>query len=85
MSSIDLHIGRRTTGVSVSPDPVRAKMWRIHHGDRVSDIVNLTRAKDAAITWARPRGLGQAEVAHWHHRQSRTEAPYIALSVRAHV
>ena len=29
---------------------------------RVSDMVNLPRAKDAAVAWARPRGLGGGDV-----------------------
>jgi hypothetical protein len=43
----------------------------VHHGDRVSDMTNLSRAKDAGITWARPRGLSSGEVARWHRRDHR--------------
>jgi hypothetical protein len=64
-----LHIGRRKTDVSLRPDPVWPRMWRVHDGDRVSDMVNISRAKDAAISWARPRGLGAGEVVHWHRRE----------------
>ena len=36
---------------------------RIRKGDQLSDMVNLTRAKDAAISWARlPHGV---EHTHW--------------------
>jgi hypothetical protein len=72
---VDLRIGRRKTGISVRPDPVHPKMWRIHQGVTVSDMVNLTRAKDAAIGCARPRGLGQHEVPSWHGRETASEAP----------
>ena len=64
MSSRDLYIGRRKTGVSVRPDPVWPQMYRIHQSERVSDLVNLTRAKDAALGWAMPRGIGDKK-AHW--------------------
>jgi hypothetical protein len=80
-TNLDLHIGRRKTGVSVSPDAVHAKMWRVHHGDRVSDMTNIARAKDAAITWAQPRGLGSTDVAHWHNREAAPEAPYSDLNL----
>jgi hypothetical protein len=44
-------------------------MWRARSGERLSDMVNLTRAKDAAIAWARPRGLGGTETVTWHRRE----------------
>jgi hypothetical protein len=34
---------------AVERDANWPKMWRVRHGDRVSDMANLTRAKDAAI------------------------------------
>jgi len=71
---IDLHIGRRYTGVSVRPDFEWPGMWRVHQGDRVTDMTNLSRAKDAGITWARPRGLGSSELARWHRRETAPEA-----------
>jgi hypothetical protein len=39
-------------------------------------MVNLTRAKDAAIVWVRPKGLGGTEVAHWHRRQTPARPAY---------
>ncbi len=80
---IDLHIGRRYTGVSVRPDFEWPGMWRVHQGDRVTDITNLSRAKDAGITWARPRGLGSSELARWHRRETAPEAPSIRHSEEA--
>ena len=61
-----LYIGKRFTGVTVCEDADWPGMWRVHSaGGQISDMVNLTRAKDAAIAYARPRGLGGEEVAHW--------------------
>ena len=76
-----LHIGGRKTGVSIHPDPKWGSMWRVHQGDRVCDMVNISRAKEAAISWARPRGLGSEEVARWHRRETRREAPYSVFEV----
>jgi hypothetical protein len=73
----ELSIGRRKTGVSFHPDSKWPKMWRVHHGDKVSDMVNLTRAKDAAISWALSGsggGLGSSKVIHWHRREAGGEA-----------
>ena len=73
-----LYIGSRFTGVTVVPDDRYPNMWRIRHNDRLSDMVNLTRAKDAAITWARPRGLGGHETIQWNHRETVSGPPRIA-------
>jgi len=70
MKVIRLKIGDRLTGIVVRSDAKYPQMWRVHAPGRISDMVNLTRAKDAAIAWARPKGLGGAEVAHWDHRQT---------------
>ena len=72
---LELHIGGRRTGIAIQRDAAYPGMWRVLHGDELSDIANISRAKDAAITWARPRGLGGGEVAHWHRRESRAGAP----------
>jgi hypothetical protein len=70
-----LFIGPKFTGLTVCPDERYPRMWRIHFGDRVSDMVNLSRARDAAIVWARPRGLGGGEVARWRRRETAREPP----------
>lgn len=80
MAEYQLHIGRQKPGVSIRPDLAWRGMWRVHQGDRVSDIVNLSRAKDAAITWARPRGLGSGAVARWHRRETAPEASFSGFS-----
>jgi hypothetical protein len=69
MDRLTLYIGQRTTGISVCQDRVYPDMWRIERNGVVSDMVNISRAKDAAISWARPKGLGGEEVAHWRYRQ----------------
>jgi hypothetical protein len=65
----ELQIGNVPVGVTVEPDPRWPAMWRARSGERLSDMVNLTRAKDAAIAWARPRGLGGTETVTWHRRE----------------
>ena len=47
-----LHLGRSKPLLSVVPDATHSGMWRISYRGHLSDIVNLTRAKDAALTWA---------------------------------
>ena len=74
----ELIIGKQETGLEVRPDPKWPDMWRIHFKGEVSGMVNLPRAKDAAIGWARPKGLGGSEVATWHRRQSHSVSPPIA-------
>lgn len=74
-STIRLYIAGKSTGILLRTDPAWPTMWRIHHADRVSDMVNLARAKDAAIAWARPRGLGGNEAIRWDRRETALEAP----------
>jgi hypothetical protein len=75
-TELRLAIAARPTDITIRPDSRYPGMWRIHQGDRVSDMVNLTRAKDAAIAWARPRGLGSGEAVRWERRETPSEAPY---------
>jgi hypothetical protein len=80
-----LYVGRKKTGVSIKPDAVWPKMWRVHQGERVSDMVNLARAKDAAISWAlagRDGGFGD-KVPHWRPTETRSEADPIAFEQAA--
>ena len=71
---LDLYIGRKKTGISIRPDPVCPSMWRIHQGDRVSDMVNLARAKDAARSWAQPRSGQERLAMHWRLSETGAEA-----------
>ena len=75
MAIFELHINKRSTGVTVRPDTVWSGMWRVHraNGD-ASDMLNLRRAKDAAISIARPRGLGGSEIARWRIRETAQDA-----------
>lgn len=70
----ELYVGNRRPGIVVTPDPKWPKMWRIHQGGRVSDMVNLSRAKDAAVA---RMNLGGTEVARWSYRQAAGEAPTV--------
>jgi len=61
-----LYIGSKFTGILVKSDEKYPQMWRIHARDREpSDMVNLTRAKDAAITWAAEGGPGVIDKVNW--------------------
>jgi len=55
MTIYTLHYGRRAQPMAtVKPDERYPEMYRIHYHDgTTSDMVNLTRAKDAARTWVR--------------------------------
>lgn len=65
-TSYDLHIGPRKTGYSIVLDAIYPNMWRVKdkHGN-LSDMVNLSRAKDATLSFACPRGLGSGETVKW--------------------
>jgi hypothetical protein len=43
----DLCLGSRRL-VSIEQDQTWPSMWRVRHGDKLSDMVNRTRARDAA-------------------------------------
>lgn len=75
MTERRLYIGGRFTGVTVAPDDRWPGMWRIHHGDRVSDMVNLSRAKDAAMVWA---GLRGTDKPNWQRAPRDTGGPETA-------
>ena len=47
-----LYAGAKDTGVSVVPDGVWPGMWRIRRGSRLSDMANLSRARNAAVELA---------------------------------
>ena len=67
-----LHFRGSRAMLSVIPDAVHADMWRISHRGCLSDMVNLTRAKDAALTW----GLSDLN----RSQDSPSEAPYVRLN-----
>jgi hypothetical protein len=72
---LHLRIGTRLTGIAIERDAAWPAMWRVRRGDELSDVVNISRARDAAIAWARPKGLGGGEVVSWRRRQTPAEAP----------
>ena len=65
MAEWRLYIGARYTSVAVVPDGRCPSMWRVTRGGRLSDMAILPCARDVALSWARPRGLGSGEVVHW--------------------
>jgi hypothetical protein len=80
MSALRLYVGNRLTDIAVIPDEGWPGMWRVWMPDeRVSDMVNLARAKDAgmaALARANGRGLRPGEVARWRTGGGRNAAPY---------
>jgi hypothetical protein len=71
-----LYIGKRFTGITVVHDDGWPGMWRVRNRDHLSDMVNLARAKDAALCWARPRGLGGGKMVRWDSRETTCGARY---------
>jgi hypothetical protein len=64
-----LKIGNKQTELVVRQDSEYPQLYRIHYKGRISDMVNLSRAKDAAVSsWLRPR-LGPTENPRWDHRE----------------
>ena len=63
----ELYVGKRSTGITIRPDATWRAMWRIHWADGrpPSDIVNLSRAKDAALA---SRRIGPRDQHYWKHK-----------------
>lgn len=72
-----LLVGRTRTGYFVRQDDKYPTIWRIYAPDgRVSDMVNFSRAKDAARSWAMPKDGGFGDkVLSWLPTETRWEAP----------
>jgi len=83
MRSRSSFLRRAIADAVLVPDDRWPGMWRVRNGDCLSDMVNLTRAKDAALCWARPRGLGGEEIVRWDRRKSAVGAGYSAKSAEA--
>jgi hypothetical protein len=79
----NLYIGKQITGISIERDLTWPSMWRVRNGRDLSDITNLTRAKDAAIARARPKGLGGDEIVRWHRRERRAGGSSMRWNRRA--
>jgi hypothetical protein len=70
----------------VLPDDKYPTMWRIHWPDgEVSDMVNLSRARDAARALARRRypELDQSKGWHWKSTESGVAAPPVRQNAGA--
>lgn len=81
MIRIELRIGNRMTGFTAVQDSKWPSMYRVRSPNgELSDMVNLTRAKEAAVRFARPRGLGGGDVAYWDSREIGSEAPPMRFS-----
>jgi hypothetical protein len=66
MSELRLYLGTKSTGIVVAPDEKYPNMYRIHWPDRPpSDMVNLSRAKDAAMRWAGRAGGATSKGLYW--------------------
>jgi hypothetical protein len=67
-----LKLDNRATGLTVRPDDEWPGMWRIHYRGKVSDMVNLTRAKDAALSWigGSAGGVSRRGI-NWNHIETR--------------
>jgi len=71
---IRLYDGNKLTGFAVVRDDKYPSMWRVRSPDgSLSDMVNLSRAKDAALAAAH---LGGGHVPSW--RESARPAPRTA-------
>jgi hypothetical protein len=67
---------RRRLVASVEPDSEYRNMWRVRlPSGHVSDMVNLTRSKDAAVC------LALTELNSLKHREGRATAPPVSLKV----
>jgi hypothetical protein len=69
-----LYIGNKATGIELHQDAKHPAMWRIHKNGRISDMVNLTRAKDAALASAH---IGPSEVATWRQSPEALQPPQV--------
>jgi hypothetical protein len=62
MTTYRLFVGKRFSGISIEPDPTWPAMWRVRQGERLSGMLNLTRAADAGRACAQPKGGGFGDV-----------------------
>jgi len=63
MNATMLKLGRRVVA-TVEPDPKWPGMWRVRCGGSLSDMVNLSRAKDATIS------IALSDLSAWDRAQS---------------
>jgi hypothetical protein len=69
MPELRLYLGTKSTGIVVAPDEKYPTMYRVHWPDRPpSDMVNLSRAKDAATRWAGREYPGRWRELKWYSK-----------------
>jgi hypothetical protein len=88
MSSIySLHYGKSTKALAeVIPDNEYPGMWRIRWPDgQLSDMANLSRAKDAAMVLVRKHGIidQSTKKLHWERTERPAEAPPVESTEQA--
>src|SRR5882757_5208925 len=67
-----LLIAGKSVGITIWPD---GEMWRVHCGDEhLPEAFDLARAREAAIDFARGKGLGGSGIVRWNRRESRADA-----------
>jgi hypothetical protein len=72
MTEYRLRVSGKLTGLAVKQDDRYPQMWRIHYDGKISDMVNLSRAKDAALSWVLPPKRGRSMIEYgWDTAQSR--------------
>jgi hypothetical protein len=72
MTQWRLYLGTKSTGIVIAPDEKYPALHRVHWPDRPpSDMVNLARAKDAAMRWAGRSGGMSGKGLHWKVTESR--------------
>ena len=78
--AIRLNVGRRYTGITIIPWLLDPKLWAIRWPDGLlSPPGNFTRAKEAAIMFARQQpGFGWKGVHQWEGGTTRFEGPRTA-------
>jgi hypothetical protein len=70
---------RRRIVASIAPDPRWLGMWRVKIGDRLSDMVNRVRARDAALALASD-GQASSKVRRQDANSLKTLRPMVAPS-----
>jgi len=82
-----LFIGKKFSGISVEPDDVWPEMWRVRQGDRLSGMLNLTRAREVgrvcALRATKSQSFGNALVKWIRSETPRSDVP-IEFSVGAY-
>jgi len=80
-NTLKLYIGKTFTGITVVPDDRWPSMYRVHWPDQPPSVmVNLTRAKDAAMRWVARAGGAQGRSLNWKATERRAVRPPMRLN-----